>query len=263
MIWLLLAGAVTLGVLALPYVAAQLLRSLEAHQPLSDVAAALEGVGAIVVLSGDFTDYAPELGGSTVGPLTLQRLHYAARLHRDSGVPLLLTGGVIGRNRRPLAEYMAQVLDEDFSRPARWLERGSRSTRENARNTRALLQPLGIDRICLVTHGFHMVRARRAFVQQGFDVVAAPTLCVAKPAPLLRDFIPGHTALSRSLIALREWCARAWYAVFAWRDGARAGLFSRVSPVDHLQRDVAYVGAPPPSTSRMKEMTRLNPGSDE
>jgi hypothetical protein len=36
-----------------------------------------------------------------------------------------------------------------------------------------------------------MVRARKAFVRQGFDVVPAPTLCVAKPAPLLRDFIPG------------------------------------------------------------------------
>jgi uncharacterized SAM-binding protein YcdF (DUF218 family) len=245
MTWLLFAGAVTLGVLALPYIAAQLLRSLEADQPLSDLAA-LDGVGAIVVLSGDFIDYAPELGGSTVGPLTLQRLHYATRLHRDSGVPLLLTGGVIGRNRRPLAEYMAHVLDQDFSRPVRWLERSSRSTRENARNTRALLRPLGIDRICLVTHGFHMARARKAFVQQGFDVVAAPTLCVAKPAPLPRDFIPGHTALSRSLIALREWCARGWYAVLAWRDSTRGALFSHVSPVNHFERDVVTSARRPP-----------------
>src|SRR5258706_15566510 len=113
MIWLLLAGAVALGVLALPYVATQLLRSLEAHQPLSDLGA-LDGVGAIVVLSGDYIDHAPEMGGGTVGPLTLQRLHYTARLHRVSGVPLLLTGGVIGRNGRPLAECMAQVLDQDF-----------------------------------------------------------------------------------------------------------------------------------------------------
>ena len=262
MIWLVLVGAVTVGVLALPYVAAQLMRSLEAHQPLNDPTA-LDTVGAIVVLSGDFVDHAPEMGGSTVGPLTLQRLHYAARLHRDSGVPLLLTGGVIGRNRRPLAEYMKEVLNHDFGRPVQWLERSSLSTRENARNSRAILRPLGIDRVCLVTHGFHMFRASRAFVQQGFDVVAAPTLCVAKPAPLLRDFIPGHTALSRSLIALREWCARAWYAAFVERASMGADLFRHGSPADDLQRDGAYIPTPSLPTSRMKEITRSNPGSDE
>jgi len=221
MIWLLLAGAATLGVLALPYVATQLMRSLETYQPLSDLVA-LDGVGAIVVLSGDFIGHAPEMGGATVGPLTLQRLHYAARLHRGSGVPLLLTGGA------QLVECMARVLDQDFSRTARWLERSSRNTHQSAANSRALLRPLGIDKICLVTHGFHMVRARRAFVQQGFDVIAAPTLCLAKPAPLLRDFVPGHTALSRSLLALREWCARARYAAFAWRGNTYADLFARI-----------------------------------
>lgn len=262
MIWLLLLSAAILLVLALPYVAAQLLRSLEAHQPLSDLTA-LNGIGAIVVLSGDFVDHAPEMGGSTVGPLTLQRLHYAARLQCESGAPLLVTGGVIGRNRRPLADYMAQVLDQDFNRPVQWLERSSSSTRENARHSRAILRPLGIDRICLVTHGFHMVRARSAFVQQGFDVVAAPTLCLAKPAPLLRDFIPGHTALSRSLMALREWCARAWYAAFDWRNSTHTDLFRHASPLDHLKRDVAYVAVSSPTTSRMKDITRSKPGNDE
>ena len=53
----------------------------------------------------------------------------------------------------------------------------------------------------------------------------APTLCVAKPAPLLRDFIPGVTALSRSLLALREWCARAWYAALVWRERAGPAYF--------------------------------------
>jgi uncharacterized SAM-binding protein YcdF (DUF218 family) len=221
MIWLLVAAAVALGILALPYVATQLLRALETHQPLCDLTK-LDGVGAIVVLGGDFFGHAPEMGGETVGSLTLQRLHYAAWLHRRSNVPLFVSGGVIGRNGRPLAESMAQVLAQDFNRPAKWLDRTSRNTRENAQQSRASLNPQGIHRICLVTHGWHMVRARNAFVQQGFDVVPAPTLCVAKPAPLLRDFVPGATALSRSLLALREWCARAWYAALGWRDIAGA-----------------------------------------
>jgi uncharacterized SAM-binding protein YcdF (DUF218 family) len=254
MIWLLLAGGVVLGVLALPYIATHLLRSLEAYQPLTDLAS-LDGVGAIVVLSADFMVYAPEMGGSAVGPLTLQRLHYAARLHRGVGTPLLITGS------HPLADLMKEVLDRDFDRTVRWLDRNSRNTRESARNTKALLGPLGINKICLVTHGFHMVRAKREFVRQGFDTIPAPTLCWAKPTPLLRDFIPGHTALSRSLLALREWCARALYTVLAWRDDTE--LFRRKSSVDHRQRGITYFGVSPPSTSRINEIIRSNPGSDE
>jgi uncharacterized SAM-binding protein YcdF (DUF218 family) len=260
MIWALLAAAVALGVLALPYTATQLLRGLETHQPLRDPAH-LEGVGAIVVLGGDFFGNAPEMGGETVGPLTLQRLHYAARLHRQSNVPLLLTGGVIGRNGRPLAESMAQVLAQDFNRTAQWLDRSSRNTRENAQHSRASLNPHGIHRICLVTHGWHMVRAMKAFVRQGFDVLPAPTLCVAKPAPLLRDFIPGGTALSRSLLALREWSARAWYAVLVWRESA--GASKHDASIGALETDVAYVGTSSPAASRMNAIARSNPGSDE
>lgn len=257
MIWLPIIGILTLGVLALPYTATQLLRSLQAHRPIRDQAE-LDGVGAIVVLGGDFVGYAPEMGGDTVGPLTLQRLHYAARLHRDSGLPLLLTGGVIGRNNRSLAESMAQVLDQDFNRTARWVDGSARSTRENARNSRASLQPYGIRRICLVTHGWHMVRAMRAFVEEGFDVVAAPTLCLKRPSPILRDFVPSATALSRSLVALREWCARGWYAMPAWREKA----WRRVRPLDDFDSSEAYAATSSFPTSRMNAIKRSSPGSD-
>jgi uncharacterized SAM-binding protein YcdF (DUF218 family) len=256
MTWLLLACGAALGVLALPYIATHLLRSLEAYQPLTDLAV-LDGVGAIVVLSADFMVYAPEMGGATVGPLTLQRLHYAARLHKSLGAPLLVTGG------HPLADRMAEVLDRDFGQTVQWLDRSSRNTRESARKTKALLEPLGIDRICLVTHGFHMVRANREFVRQGFVTIAAPTLCWAKPAPLFRDFIPGHTALSRSLLALREWCARAFYTTSAWCDDTYTELFRHRSPVEHRQRCAAHFGVSSPSTSRINDITRSNPGSDE
>ena len=262
LIWVLVAAAAALGVLALPYVATQLLRGLETHPPLPDPAC-LDDVGAIVVLGGDFFGHAPEMGGDTVGPLTLQRLHYAARLHRQSNVPLLLTGGVIGRNGRPLAESMAQVLTQDFNRTARWLDRSSRNTRENARHSRTSLQPHGIQRICLVTHGWHMVRAKRAFVDEGFDVLPAPTLCVAKPAPLLRDFIPGVTAFCRSLLALREWVACAWYVALAWREKARGARSAADAPIGDVEAEVAYVGTSPPTASCMNAIARSKPGSDE
>lgn len=46
---------------------------------------------------------------------------------------------------------------------------------ENARFSAAILAPLGVTRILLVTDAFHMPRARRAFAIAGLDPIAAPT----------------------------------------------------------------------------------------
>lgn len=262
MTWL-LACLATLVVLALPYVATQLLRSLEARPPGND-SPRLDQVGAIIVLGGDFLGHAPEMGGDTVGPLTLQRLQYAARLHRHSGIPVLLTGGVIGRNGRPLSESMAQVLSEDFNAKARWIERTATSTRENARNSKAILEREGISQICLITHGFHMVRAKNAFAHLGFEVIAAPTLCLAKPAPLWRDFVPNEMALYRSLQAVREWCGRAWYAFLNWRENAGYRYrFRRPPAATGVEARGACDVAATPAASRMNAIAGPNPGSDE
>lgn len=216
------AACGALIVLAMPWVATQLARRLESIPPLLDPSL-LHGAGAIVVLGGDFWGNAPEFGPhGVVGPLTLQRLHLAARLHRRTGVPLLLTGGVIGRGARPLAEAMAEVLAADFGLDARWIERTAMNTMENARNSRAILEREGIDRICLVTHGWHMNRAALAFEREGFRLIPAPTLCSAKPAPLRRDFVPDARSLSRSLHAVREYLALARYRWLARASRASA-----------------------------------------
>jgi uncharacterized SAM-binding protein YcdF (DUF218 family) len=207
--WLLapLALLALLTVLALPWTSAHLLRILEAAPPLADPSG-LREAQAIVVMGSDYAGYAPEFGGDTVGPLTLQRLHYAAHLHRQTRLPLLVTGGQIGRGGRSLAACMAEVLQRDFQTPPRWIEHRARNTSENARFSIEMLRSEGIDRVCIVTHGFHMHRALRWFTHGGFRAVAAPTMCRLPPTPLAGDFVPNGASLYRSTMAVREWLSR-------------------------------------------------------
>lgn len=215
-----------LAALAMPWTSAHLQRCLETDPPLAEPAD-LRGVQAIVVLGSDFVGYAPELGGDTVGAMTLQRLHYAARLHRQTGLPLLVTGGEIGRGGRTLATCMAEVLQRDFDVPVRWLEHRARNTRENVLFSAALLRGAGIGHVCVVTHGFHMHRARRGFARCGFEVVAAPTLCRHRPTPLPRDFKPDSGSLYRSSMAVREWVSRL---SDAWRNISPSASSDRREP---------------------------------
>jgi len=215
-LWLLICLSLLalLTMLAMPWTSSQLLRYLEVDPLLTDPAD-LGAAQAIVVLGGDYVGYAPELGGDTVGGMTLQRLQYAARLHRQTGLPLLVTGGEIGRDGRSLAACMAEVLQRDFQVSPRWLEHRARNTRENVQLSLAILRAENIHRICIVTHGFHMRRARARFARNGFDVVAAPTLCRHRPTPVARDFKPDSASLYCSSMAIREWLARLGEA---WRE---------------------------------------------
>lgn len=207
--WLMVSLALLamLMVLALPWTSVHLIRVLETAPPLVGPDG-LREVQAIVVMGSDYAGYAPEFGGDTVGPLTLQRLHYAVHLHRQTGLPMLVTGGQIGRGGRSLATCMAEVLQEHFHVSPRWLEHRARNTAENARFSIELLREEGIDRVCIVTHGFHMHRAVRWFTQSGFHTVPAPTMCRPPPTPLAGDFVPNGASLYRSTMAVREWLSR-------------------------------------------------------
>jgi uncharacterized SAM-binding protein YcdF (DUF218 family) len=120
---------------------------------------------AIVVLGGGREAIAPEYGGSNLKDLSLQRLHYGVWLSRQTGAPLMFSGGVghgesVGTSE---AEAAARIAERDYGRPLTWSEGESRDTRENAARSVAMLKTVGITEIVLVTHGTHMPRAMRAF----------------------------------------------------------------------------------------------------
>jgi uncharacterized SAM-binding protein YcdF (DUF218 family) len=138
---------------------------------------------AIVVLGGGREAMAPEYGMANLSHLSLQRLHYGIWLSRQTGAPVLFSGGIghadsIGVSE---AEIAARIAEKDYGKPLTWTESESRDTRENAVRSVALLKPAGITDIVLVTHGYHMPRAVRAFEA---EAQRAGTQIRVRPAPM-------------------------------------------------------------------------------
>lgn len=197
---------------SLPVVSGLLMSGLEDIPALRLSDPRLSQAQAIVVLGGGRRSYAPEYNGETVSAATLERIRYGAHLQRATGLPLAVTGGVVFPPGQPEAVLMARVLREEFKVPVRWVEKRSRNTVENGRDTRDLLQAEHIDRIVLVSHVSHMHRAIAIFQAVGFSVLAAPTVYRVTPddVTVLMDWIPSAGAFAMSAQALHEYLGRLW-----------------------------------------------------
>lgn len=161
---------------------------------------------AIVILGGGRMKDAPEYAGQDIPSLpTLARLAYGARLHRETRLPILVTGGAPDGAGESEAAVMARALRDDFGAPVRWLEENSNNTAENAQRSVPLLKQAGVQRIVLVTDAMHMPRAHAMFRRLGIQIVAAPTRFVSAAPWSVADFIPKGKALADSHYALHEW----------------------------------------------------------
>jgi uncharacterized SAM-binding protein YcdF (DUF218 family) len=152
---------------------------------------------AIVVFGGGREATAPEYGVASLGPQSLQRLRYGVWLSRQTAAPLLFSGGLghaeqAGQSEAEVAEGIAT---REFGRPLRWIETQSRDTRENAQYTVAMLvrEQVDVQRVVLVTHGWHMRRSLRALEAAAahagakWEIVPAPIgLASRVERPVLR-----------------------------------------------------------------------------
>ncbi len=204
------AAFALLVVVSAPVTGSLLLRQMTDIEPLYPQEGVREGA-AIVILGAEGTT-ALELGGETVGRRTLERLRYGARLHRRLGLPVLVTGGTLNPDRRPVGELMAESLEDDFGLVARWREIESRNTYENAVFSNRLLREAEIRHVYLVTHALHMKRAQAVFANIGLEVTQAP-VGVHDPKRLWapEDFIPSAHGLTENTAAIYELLARIWY----------------------------------------------------
>ena len=206
------AALAALYLMALPLVGEWLIGRLQTEPALSAAAATASGAQAIVVLSADQAAWAPDYGSETAGPLTVERLRRAARLQRDTGLPLLVSGGLLPRRQLSLAAAMRETLESEFGVPVRWLEDRSRTTAENAVFSAAILRPAGIERVVLVTSAWHMPRALLAFRAAGLAPVAAPTGFIsAAHARSWEDLVPSPRGLQLSTWAVHETLGYVWY----------------------------------------------------
>jgi len=210
---LIAGGAVLMLLLSIPVVGSLLVATLEA--PFTDPLQ--QPADAIVVLGGGSYADAPEYGGDTVSGASLERLRYAAALHKRSHKPILVSGGNPRHRATAEAAQMRAVLETEWRIPVAWSEDASDNTLENARLSRAILARAGIDRIYLVTHAWHMPRAQAAFERAGFTVVPAPTRFAMVRNLRLADFIPDADGLSLSARFCREVLGSIWYRLKSFR----------------------------------------------
>lgn len=198
---------ISLYLLSTSIVARNLIRTLEV--PYSDPAADRRA-GAIVVLGAGSYLRAPEYGQDTVNRGSLERIRYAAHLQRRTRKPVLLSGGnPQGADSSEGAQMQAAL--REFGVSATWIEESSKNTFENARLARRQLERSGIKTIYLVTHAWHMPRARMAFERAGFNVIPAPTGYNTNLRIMVADFIPSTEALSVSGHFFHEIAGFAWY----------------------------------------------------
>ena len=168
----------------------------------------------IVVLGAGTQPFAPEYRMSNLTDRSLERLQYGIWLGRETGLPVGFSGGVGWQQKDsvPEAQVAARVAAQDFGRPLQWIEDKSRDTHENGANTVAQLKAGGTKHIVLVTHGWHMPRAMRAFERSaGADmrVEAAPMGLGVDSQTRLLSWLPSAAGYELVRSVLREMAGSA------------------------------------------------------
>jgi uncharacterized SAM-binding protein YcdF (DUF218 family) len=122
-----------------------------------------QALDAIVVLGASL---GPD---DALSPVLAERVVAAAALWRAGGGRLVVaTGGITAGARRAEADVMADAL-RTLGVTDVIAERASRSTLDNARLTRPILEARGVRSLWLVTQPFHGRRGARLFRRAGFD----------------------------------------------------------------------------------------------
>lgn len=201
--------------LSLPFVVNQWAYNWEQFPPLEPDQIKHFKPQALVVIGGGTENATEYLTPMTVNSRTLLRIRYAAKLARQQGLPILVSGGsVVDTEYLSEAVLMADVLEQEFKTPVAWLETQSRNTAENAQFSRHVLQSFAVNKIVLVTQAYHMPRAVSEFRKAGFVVLPAPTAYIGGYSEwTIFDFLPSATALTNSFLLAHENLGMLWYRI--------------------------------------------------
>ena len=170
---------------------------------------------AIVILSAERRDGPPGgvLEGEDIGPLTTERVRAGVVLAKRTGLPVLVTGGVLKPGTAPIAATMARVMTDEFGIVPRWVESKSLDTWQNAVFSAEMLRADGVTTVYLVTTSWHMARSRLAFERAGLVVAPMPVRALGMPEGAAWEFVPTAASWQRSYYALHEVIGYWWYRV--------------------------------------------------
>lgn len=149
-----------------------------------------------------------------VSVASMERLRLGARLAKATRLPILVTGGAPDRvNEKDIPEaiLMSYVLQYELGVVSTWIESNSNTTQENARESAKILRKVGIQTIYLVTHFWHMPRAKAIFEKEGLTVVEAPMGYYQKNHFTPLDFYPSSAGFQRTRWIFYEIIGQVWY----------------------------------------------------
>lgn len=181
---------------------------------------------AIIVLGGGTRPRIPPRPWYEVNEAG-DRILYGSWLYKQGKAPLLVvTGGRAdwyGEGGNPESEDMAAIA-EAMGVPASAIIQESQSfnTRDNAVNTKHILDQRGINKVLLVTSALHMPRSMEIFRKVGLEVIPAPTdfLSVnnenSKGLAIVLDLLPSAEALKNTTNAIKEYIGLFIYQLAGW-----------------------------------------------
>ena len=215
-------GIAILGVSTSPIMAHRVFASLENQYPPVKIEH-VPTTDAIVVLGGGVgLPLPPRLHADLTSDA--DRVLHAARLFRAGKAPIVIvSGGQVFPESKAESEshYMSELLvewgvvaDSIISEP------NSRTTFENAVETKKVLDNKGIRNVSLVTSAFHMPRAYATFKKLGIDTTPSPTdyKVLESERPDIFSWIPSAGALSANTKAFHEYLGALVYRWRGWMD---------------------------------------------
>ncbi len=176
---------------------------------------------AIVVLGGGRRRGAFEnvhYQNQDLSSASLDRLRVAVQFSKKTNLPILVSGGAPDRTTKEElseAELMGLVLNNEFSITARWLEKQSNNTDQNAREAVKILSEDSVEIIYLVTDFLHMPRTIESFnrasqsTQQVIRIVPIATSFFRIENLTPDDFYPGN--LNRVRRVFHEILGKIYY----------------------------------------------------
>jgi uncharacterized SAM-binding protein YcdF (DUF218 family) len=205
---MMIASLLTLAIAGWSPLGNWLMAPLEDRFPAWRDAGAQDGITGIIILGGAISPDVSSARGSVALNESAERMTAAADLARRYPAARVVFSGGSGKLLGGAAEAdFVLPLFESFgiARQRITLEARARNTAENARFTKALVQPKAGERWLLVTSAYHMPRAVGIFRREGFAVEAYPVDWRTRAADAFTPFAALSAGLARTDAAVHEW----------------------------------------------------------
>ena len=175
---------------------------------------------AILVLAGG-SSYDDQGSSVQPGVFAMERVYAAVKLaqSRPGHSTLIMSGGnLFGADDRSEAEAMRDAAKAMGCELPVIVEKWSRTTAENMRQSAKIIQQRGLNHVIIVTNAFHIPRAMQLAARHMPYLQRYPYPSGRLTDPVIRgpsSFLPHSGGLNASCLGIKEWIGIAGYNISA------------------------------------------------